>query len=817
MEKIILAKEWYKVTEVEELTGIQRLTINYKIRNKEITNVKFERNLNLIPKNEVLRLIKEVEAGNQAHKDYYTISETAKILHKTEKSVRNMIHRKAFKTATRINRTHYITKEEVHSLEKYFCNTLRSHEVCELYGLIRQDVQYMCENKLVEAGCLNGIWYINEKSIKDFIEDTKEKFNLVDSKNITRRHLEASVNGVVGITVKEASERFGTSPTTIRHHIKDGIVSAQQIGSIYYIKESDLDKLFNSFEGIKKKYFYSDDVHTMYSELMNFIVNSNMNTQETIKIFRTWGMEKLNRSKSNSKNRKVAVLRYCNTAQCIAQHAEKEIWDWNEDELECVRKNIKSQTNQAILYQFISHVNEIQNSQIDIARYNVIKVDNKNKTTNEKEKYTEDEWLSLRNYLIDIDIHIKKAIKDKLYAQSWLYMIWHLSLAWRSDTFLQMPAIDVEEILSCDLENMDFRELTMTDCQRIVNRIIKSCKPIIANKNGVQTHMTVVPAHLKATAIAICISELHRKKEKDKWTKMFFYKRMKNNVVSRILPTGIPSFHSRRANKSKMTYSYITAMNKRGRSHLALKFQRYARSHKIKMSGVNGVTATYIELTNTTGDAKAISKHLFDRGVFGWQIELMLGLIEDNSDDSLITRTKRIQALRKEFSPIVVEGMSNYLVTMSKQADELVEELIKLDEKELHRKLMKLAEFKSPGLLKNTQCIKEVENCPYEGDEHCLGCKYNVPTNYVLESVNIKLNEAIELLSNTDYEDAFERIKYTYLIRKMLFILMDFRRSAKELGNDYIKSFIDLKSLQEKISFLQETKYLSAGDGENGN
>ena len=98
-----------------------------------------------------------------------------------------------------------------------------------------------------------------------------------------------------------------------------------------------------------------------------------------------------------------------------------------------------------------------------------------------------------------------------------------------------------------------------------------------------------------------------------------------------------------------------------------------------------------------------------------------------------------------------------------------------------------------------------------------MGCKYNVPTNYVLESVNIKLNEAIELLSNTDYEDAFERIKYTYLIRKMLFILMDFRRSAKELGNDYIKSFIDLKSLQEKISFLQETKYLSAGDGENGN
>ena len=99
----------------------------------------------------------------------------------------------------------------------------------------------------------------------------------------------------------------------------------------------------------------------------------------------------------------------------------------------------------------------------------------------------------------------------------------------------------------------------------------------------------------------------------------------------------------------------------------------------------------------------------------------------------------------------------------------------------------------------------------------CLGCKYNVPTNYVLEIVNVRLNETLTLLEATPQSDRIKRMKYTNIIRKLLFILMDFRRTSKELGDDYLTSFIDLKALSQRISILEKTKFLSVGAGNNGN
>ena len=486
----------------------------------------------------------------------------------------------------------------------------------------------------------------------------------------------------------------------------------------------------------------------------------------------------------------------------------QEIWECNEAELDSLRNGVKFRTSKTLLSRFYSYIQTKKKCKVNID-FNEKKNQQRRrrKKESQRKRYSYAEWIRLSDYLLDVESHIEEAKNNKRYAQNWLFAILHLSLAWRSSDFLQIPALPIEDILGCKVETYNFSEMTKTEAQKIINSLIKRCMPLVANKNGVAVHVVVVPKLLMATATALCVNEIHRKK--DGKNTIFLYKKMDNGTVNKFFPKDLPDFKSRKANRTKLTLSYVTAVNKVGRSHIAYKLQGYSRSHKGRINGMpNQVTATYLILNDTIADAKSLGKHLFDRGIFGWQIELMLQLLEDYKDDTLSSRTSRIKALSGEFTPLVVEGMASHLNNMSKQAEELVDELLKLEPKEIKGKLIKIANSKSPALLKNTQCIKEVKNCPYlEGESKCLGCKYNVPTNYVLEIVNTRLDEVMTLLEGTDTTDVVKCAKYTHLIKQLLFILMDFRRCSRELGDDYITSFIDIRRLQERFMSLEKTKF----------
>lgn len=807
-----LDKEWYTTAEVAEILEIQKQSINRDIRNNYITNVKQINKKNYIHRDAILEMFRDKEML----KEYYTAKEAAEKLGKTSAAMRNMIYRKTLKTAISYRGASYVKKDEIHSQMNCFCDTLRVHEVVDKYDLAGADVTYMAESGIVESTRMNKIWYLNVKSLEEAIEKIQSAFCLDKTSDITKTHLIAFQNGANGLKVEEASERLGLSTGVIRGYIRSGEVKAYQVGTFYYIPESEIEKFFNTIDGIKRRYFNSDDIHSFYSEIMEHIISSNEKCTETLKMLRLWSTNKLNSSKASIRNKKLMISGYINLAKAISELLEDNIWGCDENEFNKLMEEIDLDRTRNILNSFYAYVQtkkECKNTTL----YSVKKIVDEDDAKSKDEKYTKSEWVMFKKYLTNYELHIDKAKNSKKYAQCWLYAILHLSLSWRSSDFLRIPVLSPSEILGDSIENIDLAKLTYAESQRIVNLFRNSSLPIIANKNGVKAHIVIVPELIRSTAIAFCVNEIHAKKEKS--NTMFLYKRINTEFLDGFFPENFPRFENRKANKSKMTYSFEIAVNKKGRAELAYQLQSFARSHKVNSNGMaNSVTAAYLSLTDTMVDSKSITKHLFERGVFGWQIELMLEIIEEGANDSLEERTLRIKKLSKEFSPIVVEGMSSYMNTVSKQASELTNELISMDVSKLKIKLESIAKIQSPGLLKNTQCIKEVSNCPYpEGENMCLGCKYNVPTNYVLEIVNVRLNEVLTLLENTPMSDIIMRAKYTHITRKLLFILMDFRRCSKSLGDDYLTSFIDLKSLSQRYSALEKSKFLILGDSTNGN
>lgn len=810
-----LDKEWHTIAETSNIVGLSNQSIIRDIRAERIKNIKRpgKRGI-LINKDEVLSLF-------DLTNNYYTTLETAKLMNRSRSAVIDMATTVNIKTRT-YKKAMYFEKNKIDELSNFLKNALTLTECAEKYNTYSGIIKFLVDENLVKSMRINNKDFINITSLDNILKEIQNSFYLNNISDISMRHLKAFKSGCKGKTVEMLSEELKISPKVIGHLLKKGKLFGYKFGNkggwVYFIPQEEVDKVFNTLEGIKLRYHATDEVYKMHSELMEYIMKSTECAKNTLEIFREWSMMRLTKSKARLDLKRMSVSQYANVATVLSENLVHEIWECDENELSNLRKEIKEESIQLVFSKFYSYIQTIKTCKTDVISYTA-KV-NKNDNDNDNDKiYSAEEWVMIKDYLVDLNKHIENAKKDARYAQSWLFAILHLSLAWRSNDFLEINTIPVKEILGCEnIEEFDFLKLTQTQAQQILNALRTTCIPIIAHKNGEEAHMVFPPQLIVSTTVAICISEIHRFKKnnfKNRQGKLIMYKSMNNTMVNDyFFPKDFPKFISLKCNSSKQTYSFITAVNTTGRGHIAYSLTGFSRSHKPKVTGANESTMAYLMTTDTTVDAKHIGKHLFERGIFGWQVELMLGVLECYSQDTLEQRTRRIKELSSKYSPAVMESISNHLTIGSDDIKQLVDELMALGRDELTKKLIEICEFKSPAFLNYTQCMKGTSDCKYlEGEAKCLGCRYNIPTNYVLEIVNLRLNETLDLIEKTPKTDEIKLMKYTYIIRQLMFIIMDFRRSSKEyFEDDYIKSFIDLKSISKRFQSLEQSgKILQIG------
>lgn len=809
-------EEWYTAEQAEIITGYDSRSFTRRIREGKITHYKKVGKHYFIHKDVVQKYLEE---KNFIKENYWSIKEAAKFLKKSIDSIHDLTHRKELQGVRKFGDEAYLPKTEVKKYYKRMYETYSIKEVCKITGLSKFEVNNLIQNKVLEAEQVNNyIWYVSKESVRRFLDDdnnymkigTKDKrLKTYNVKGLGEKVIKKDYDEFLKLkekfyTLNEIDMEFGIKPpVTIKSIINKGFVNGSINKNQYMVSKEDFHKFLATIEGIKLLYFGKENYYDYFNRIMDALIRDSV-YKDTLTLYRVWAFDKIKNSKSHNKKSMVGYI--ISTIERLNNALCKEIYLYNNDEIKSMLDD-KSigfiSTNIEYLTIFLNALMQKRKCSFT-NNYSMRAVYDSNRNANEA-VYTKIEWVAYCSHLSNVETHIVNAINKRRYAETWLFCLLHLSLAWRNIDIKKMPNVSLELAGIEDFNWLNNNKMTLEKAQVIINDLRRRSIGIQANKNGRKTHLIIgltVP-----TAIALVICEIHRRKSNNDTEVLLTFK-YRTCDFKRVLGDELPPFSSLKCNRSLLTYEFETAVNKEGKAHIAYQLCAYARSHTEYLDKINDITSVYLVTTNTDASADNMALHLFERGFFGWQIGIMLGLVYDNQEWNITEKTNMIKSMNEIYSPMAVEGMSEYIYTRNKQAKELLKELLALPRSEIMQKLEDFANYKSPAMIDYSQCIKGLKNCRYNTPKMCLGCQYHIPTNYILEIVKVNLDEIMDSLDKCPINDTVKRTKLTYLLDKLMYVLTDFRLAYKKYDNNYIKSFIDLEKLMERYNSLESAKLL---------
>lgn len=830
-----LDKEWYTTKEAQDLTGESSKRFTKKIREGKLTNFKKVESQYLIHVSILEDILKEKDF---LQTNYFSYQETASILGKNLKAISDLVYRGTFIDVIKIGRVAYISKKEVERYRERQNDTISPKDVSEITGLSKFDVSNLITKGTLIAEKVNDyLWYVSKSSLDIFInqiesgytlEEICKQFNL-DSKDIDRYkkiswlktynikgygerviredYLKFSNLKNLYLTIQDIAKELRINEGVVRNSlIYTGIVKSEQIQeNIYIVTREEIKRFSQTVKGVKIIYHGREEHNEYFNDFMDALARET-EYNGSLTMYRDWAKRKIGKTKM--KNKKLFVSYLLNNAEKFFRLLNKEVWNLTDEDIEKFIKGentVFSSKDNELLFDFLKHCKKLKDcSYTEDYSSNVIGNIGSKKT--EERVYSKDEWVAICTQLTNVNLHMEKAILSRRYAETWLFMLLQLSLAWRKSDYSRVPSPSLEIIGVLDFDWFDTNEFSLELAQRVINDIRMKSIEIRADKNKVKAKFVIgltIP-----TALAFVVCEIHRRKSNEV-NDCLLSSKLRSYDYKKVLGDELPIFKSLKCNRSLMTYQFETAVNKEGRAHIAYQLSSYSRAHTNYMDRPNDITSVYLNTTNTDASAENMAFHLFERGFFGWQIEMMLSITSITDEKiSLRNKTDLIKQVSKQVSPLTVDFISEYVNTKHEEAEDLLKELMAMPTEKICEKLEEIAQFKSPAIIDDSQCIKGVKNCPYTTTTACLGCKYLIPTNYVLEVVNTQLFDLIKRLEDTPISNLNKRIKYTHMIKQLVFILMDFRRAYNNFDRDYIKSFIDLKSLETKYQELEVTKFL---------
>lgn len=722
----------------------------------------------------------------------------------------------------------YIPISELEKFNDILKTTFTFSETLKILEIAKNDLYYFMNNGYVNYTKMNDyLLYLNKEDVLRLKEDLEKAPSLeevvkelninlsilrsfiitlllkvIKIKNKKEILLESSINQIKEFQkeyylVSELCEKYRLTTKVIKRLIKHKYIIADLIDNRYYrVNKLDSDTFFGTSEGVKICY-YNTDAPIEYFKAMKEVHEKETAIVTNHKWYYQFASMRLKASKSNNIKYVISILIGC--FEKILLGMEIKVQDLSDEQIKEIILNDDRIGNQDIEL-FCLFLKYLQ-TKVECNFNSDFSMMVKRERKQEIEIYNEEEWLLICQNVNDISNHISKSIENYRYSQAWLYILLHLNLAWRKSDFYQLVSPNIDLISIKSFTWFDNNELSLESSQKLINDFRLKNSFIKAQKNHIKVKIIVTLLQSTATALVIC--ELHRKKLNIESPKIFNH-RIDAFYLGKVLERVNVNFMSRKLNKSLLTYSFVSAVNSGDKSALAYDLQSNARSHKNYIDCSNEVTKVYLATTNTDGDYTVLSKHLFERGFFGWQLDMMLNLLFKGDQYSLNDKTIAIKELDSIMSPQLVEGVSQFVYTQYQQMEQLLQELLVMDKEEIIRRLELIAKEKSPSLIDHSQCFKGIDNCPNKFVKSCLGCKYLLPTNYLLEILRVRLEEIIEVLEQTSCTEKIKCIKYTHLLFQGVTLLQQFKVHFDKIDEGYIKSFIDLKSLKLKMIDLEQ-------------
>lgn len=829
----ISKKEWYSIREACKIIGKSEKWLYRRLNNGSIPESAYQKNngykqlIHLSYINEQKQYLANIE------KNYFTYKEVSHILGKTIKSISEMAYKGTFKDVISSEVVTYVSKKEIYKYKEMIEDTITTSIIrvelnlseYQVIQLIKSEPQIIANN-IVDGQQFyvknDGYQKFKEglvftiKMASEYLNTTYEIAKMLKEKKHVKYF---NVNGLgyrtskyyleeylkqEDIPVEQLAMELDIKQIALYKYVRDGELKTRKHPNDkrHFVHREEAERFKNSLTVIKMKYHGTNIPDDYFNDRIRFFRNNTV-FKETLDLYEVWAKRKLDNS--NWKNPKHMVTILLNFFESLLSNLYKEIFFYTDDELKNLFKSLLDSHLQSF-YLFLNYCKSKR-----ICNYSGDYVW-KPKKKNDVEPYTKEEWCDLTLDVLDIEKHFEKAVESKKHAEIWLWTLLHFSLDWRKDDLKKFKPINMDVVGIDGLEWFDNNTFTLEISQNILKTVERSMNGVKASKNKKELVFVIPFIFEMPTALAFTLCELHRR-QTDKDEKKLITSSMHTRDLKAFFGMELAEFSNRRCSKTLTTYGWETAV-KKGKGALAYWLGGFARSHTHKIDMPNPVTQVYIVTQNTDASIEEMALHAFERGIFGWQVKVMIDALNNQEPLSLDEMTKAITEVNKTYSPMMVDSLSKYAVTRHEQSVSLLKELMTIPKSDLKKKLEEISKLQSPSLLDHSQCLIGMKNCPYMKEVEynletpCLGCKNRIDTNYILDIVNVELFTLIDRLKDTPSHDQTVRIKYTYMIRTLSYILMDFKRAYDKYDRGYIRSFIDLDKLKISFQELEQTKFL---------
>ncbi|MEK3794745.1 hypothetical protein MKX42_23675 [Paenibacillus sp. FSL R7-0204] len=432
---------------------------------------------------------------------------------------------------------------------------------------------------------------------------------------------------------------------------------------------------------------------------------------------------------------------------------------------------------------FIKYCDSLNN----ITRTTNIAVSRLSSKTNSKEDsiYTPEIYLAYINEIMNIERLTPLAIRVQSIANTWLYIIMHLSDLWRSSSIIDdLPIIEIEEINITSFSWFKNNTLSIDQAQIIVNQVQLKVKNSIASKNKAVLYFHVIPELAVPFATAAVLCELHRRQKEQKLLlhtlRSGLVKKVRDKFFSRHDLSN--SFQSIKMNRSTSTYLFYSVLEEDGPdSDIALELTSMLRSHKKLTS-----TEIYLNNTNKDGSINRVSINVFRRGHFGWLFNYIVSMASETSPTShrLEQKTLQIEELRRRLKPYEIEAWGKFITEKKERDRSVIAELSAMPQEYFKQLVKKILLGKMPSRQENGQCLVHPK-CSFTNKLKCMDCKYFIPQSYMLIEAVEELKRISLSLENSKYDAIRERDSKLFLY---IFIL--FNEAYQALGKEYVDSFL---------------------------
>lgn len=417
-----------------------------------------------------------------------------------------------------------------------------------------------------------------------------------------------------------------------------------------------------------------------------------------------------------------------------------------------------------------------------------------------KEVYSYDEYMSLYDYAADMN-HKNKAIleAEKLlknretgyhYSSAWLYILVHLTNAWRHSDILNIPTIDLNEISTNTLEALKERDLSFEEANSIVNQL--TIRRYIANKTGADIELRfaddlILPV---ATAAVICAIIANTSPLVVKQSPLIDFGTQQNKFIpsNKIYKLFFKEFKGEESfvfQNLKMCRTVLVliyaVLVQKGKGSAALKLAQRLRAHSDQE-----ITNIYLQIPQKELDR--LCENLFNRKQFGY-IPSLLSSILNGQTESYEEETQNIMKISENLGGIYnIESNIGFVNKVFAERQLVADKIFKMGIDEVSELLFDLNTNALPSCEKHIQCFVSKEGCQKPELDSCTICPYAVPNFYALtamvESIKTTIKEFVE-----EYDPSCFKGEKTRLLN-FLYIEMDnFERAIQKYGKDEVFKF----------------------------